>query len=245
MTSYIRQLHALHNATAHHQPEDMLPLLKSAADRIAIYADGYTQRLTEAVRMDYPALMQWMQDGAGEKALADFVRTTPSTHWDLNRYPIGFARFLEQGGADAATCALAHLESAITHVFWAAESEAVTAQYLAGLSEEAFGKLRFSMRKAAMLLPLAHNANDYLTAFRQGHPPASMEPQTQYLLVLRIDNEVRRLVLEPPEFALLEQLGNGMPFAEALSRMPESGILATKLPDYLARWLQWGALSLR
>lgn len=251
MTPYAQQLRALHNATVNHQPEEVLPLVNparadeiSACERIAIYTNGYTQRLADAVRADYPALVHWM--GANiEKALADFVRSTPSTHWDLNRYPIGFAAFVEQSGAAAQTCALAALESAITEIFWAPDSEAVDAQALASLPEDAFAQLRFRLRTAAKLLRLTHNANAYLTAFRQGQAPASMEQQTEYLLVLRVENEVQRLMLEPEEFALLEHLTSGITFDDALARMPEPEMLAAKLPEYMARWLQWGVLSQR
>ena len=250
MSSYATELQALHDAMVHKQPQAMLPFIKparlselSCMERLSVYVEGYDTRLIEATLADYPALTHYMGDAACRAAIAAFVAATPSRHWDLNFYPVGFANYLARFGADAAAHAIAALESAIAKVFWLPESVPLMPEALAGLSEEAFAAQRFTLRTAAQLLALEVAANDYLTAFREGVTPESIEKRPQYVLVVRHHHEVRREVLEQPEYALLNALQEGLPFGEAVASISDYPQLADHLPNYIARWFAGGFLQ--
>jgi hypothetical protein len=250
MSGYTEQLQALHDAMVHKQSDAIMPLIKpsrhnelSPQERLAVYADGYDIRLIDATLADYPALAHYMGADECRAAIAAFVSATPSTYLDLNCYPVAFADFLKGHSSDKASHALADLESAIAEVFWLPESQPLMPDALAGLSEDALGEHKLLLRAAAKLLKLDFSANDYLTAFRAEGHPKGINGQTEYLLVIRLDNEVKREVLEPMEHTLLYALGSGLPFNEALNHVTDQETLATKLPHYIARWLQSGFLK--
>jgi len=247
MSGYALQLQALHDAMVHKRPDAIVPLIKPARhnelsphERLAVYADGYDIRLIDATLADYPALAHYMGEDECRAAVAAFVGVTPSTYWDLNRYPVAFAAFLKGRVPDKAAHALADLECAIAEVFWLPESKPLTPDTLAWLSEDAFGNQTFQLRTAAKLLKLEYAANEYLTAFRAEEHAAAINEMPEPLLVIRLDNEVKREVLEPMEHDLLHALNSGQPFNEALNQIADQEALATTLPHYIARWLQSG-----
>jgi hypothetical protein len=213
MSGYALQLQALHDAMVHKQPDAIIPLIKPARhnelspqERLAVYADGYDIRLIDATLADYPALAHYMGKDECRAAIAAFVEITPSTYWDLNRYPVAFAAFLKRHSSDKAAHALADLESAIAEVFWLPESKPLTPDALAGLSEDAFGNQIFQLRTATKLLKLDYAANEYLAAFRAEKHPKELAEKPEHLLVIRLDNEVKRQILEPMEHDLLHAL---------------------------------------
>lgn len=245
MKTYAAQLQALHETIVYKKSEAALPLIKPARHnmlsphmRLAIYTDGYDVRLIDATLADYPALNSLMGEKRCRDAVSAFVSATASMYWDLNRYPVAFANFLKHYSSDRAAHALAELESAIAEVFWLPESAPLTPDMPAELSEEELGNQQFMLRTAAKLLKLDYAANKYLTAFRAGDNILEPEETTEHLLVIRLKNEVRRIVLEPMEYALLAAINNGKSFGEALSLNDAQETLTEKLPHYIARWLQ-------
>ncbi len=247
MSHYPKQLQALHNAMVREDRQPMLQLVKPARgneftpqERVAVYADGYAERLVDAALSDYPALAHHMSANTIREAMHAFVKATPSRFWDMNHYPPAFADYLKTHSADPAAFALAQLESAITQTFWAPEAASLKATSLATLSEEAFGNMAFTLIPACRLLALEHNANEYLTAFRASGTPPAMKQSAEYLLIIRYDNEVQRVVLEPEEHALLSALHAGSTFNEALAMQKDPEALVSKLPAYLQLWLQYG-----
>ncbi len=246
MSAYATQLQAMHEAMVRKQPENMLPLIKparhnsfSSQTRLAVYADGYDIRLVDATIADYPALAHYMGEEECREAVAAFVSVMPSVYWDLNRYPVAFAAFLKGRAPDKAAHALADLESAITEVFWLPESKPLAPDALAGLSEEAFGNRTFRLRTAAKLLKLDYAANEYLTAYRANGSVCAPKKEIEHLLVIRAENEVQRIVLEPAEYRLLAAIGEGSTFSEALALVSEQS-LEHKLTAYMTRWFQIG-----
>jgi hypothetical protein len=250
MSHYAKQLKALHDAMVHKQLSEILALVNptrtadiTADQRLAVYADGYDTRLIDVTLADYPALAHYMGAGSCRVAIAAFVAATPSRHWDLNKYPVAFAEYLARHAADPAAHAIAALESAIANVFWLPESAALTPEALAGLSEEAFAAQHFTLRTAAQLLVLDYAAHDYLTAFREGAAPDSIDDTAQYLLVIRNRNAVQREVLEKPEYELLAALQAGLTFGDAVANISNQEQLAERLPDYIARWFAGGFMQ--
>lgn len=250
MTPYRTQLQALQAAMLQQDALPMLALVKPAraealspATRIAVYTEGYTERLVEATLSDYPALAHYMGADDCRQAVTAFVKLTPSRFWDLNLYPVGLADFLEGYATTRAAKNLARLESAITDVFWQPETAALLPEALASLNEEKLGQKRFRLRPAARLLRLEYAANDYLTQFRaEGNPP-TMRAGMEWLLLVRYRDEVHRLPLEEDEHTLLAALHEYVTFNEALARIADQQRLATALSGYLTNWLKYGVFQ--
>lgn len=252
MNSYSQQLAALHTAAIGGDAAPMLALMKTARaaeisleERLNVYQSGYTQRLIETVKADYPTLAHYLGSENFEILAAAYVQATPSNDWDLNFYSFGLADFLRTHLPDAAAHDLASLESAIAEVFWLPDSAPLTADILAQLSPEALSNQQFKLRTACRLLALNHGVNDYLTAFRSEQPLLQLAAVPEYLAIIRHHNEVQRIVLATSEYQILYRLAQGIPFGAALdtvAELPETDInqLSKNLPGYLAHWLKYG-----
>jgi hypothetical protein len=252
MADYAEQLAALHAAMIKDLPEAMLPLVKASTNkefspdmRVAVYRDAYEMRLTQAISSDYPALAHFIGAAALAEAVGYYIHAQPSRLWDLNLYPIGFAAWYAAHSGNASAIALAQLEAAITESFWAEDSAPLDASVLAGEGEDALASRVFTPRASLRLLALPCAANAYVNAFREDVPLDMIDATSEYIAVLRHPHHVQRVVLDAPEYALLQLLVSGVPFGAAIDRLAASpdcdvATLATALPNYLQRWLKHG-----
>lgn len=244
MMAYAVQLRALTQGVVYQSRDQLTALIGqtdqfNATDRIAVYADGYFIRLSNAVAADYPALAHYMGADSFHGAAQAYVRSYPSRHWDLNLYPIGFAAFIYAWLDDPTARALADLESAIVDVFWKPDSVPLNPTDLATLSMEQLAFYVFKPRAALKLLRLDASAHQYLAAFRAGEAPRHIESAPEHLCVVRHHNEVQRLVLQNDEYVLLSLLCAGSPFGAALDQL-SGRISEAELMPLMARWLKAG-----
>ncbi|MFZ4125343.1 MAG: putative DNA-binding domain-containing protein [Rickettsiales bacterium] len=246
--SYAAQVKALHTAIMQQDAAEILPHIKPArADifspmaRYEVYGFAYAKQLIDATRPDYVTLEHYLGTEEMTKLLQAFVQETPSREWDLNAYTPHFATYLDTIDYDAPARALARLEATIQEVFWMPDSDALDAAMLASLAPEILENTRLTPRKALRLLALDAAANHYLQAYREEHPLTEIPTEKEYLCVVRHLNEVRRLVLEPLEYALLQDLVGGKRFAEAFAQVPEEQ--AENISTYLSRWIQYGVFT--
>lgn len=255
--TYATQLELLHQAMVRNQCDSMLSAITptradqfSPEARLAVYVDGYSERLMGAVAADFSALSHYV---GGETFLAmmrDYISETPSKKWDLNLYPIGFGAFVHRNTNDPALRNLAALEAAIVEVFWAPDSNPLDPSWLATLPQEKLSEQVFTPRKAHRLLSLEAQAEAYLASYRLGDAPKEMKLAPQTLCLVRHRNEVQRLVLDEAESALLAALFQGLPFGQALedtAALPQMDVdaLFTHLPDYMSRWLAHGVFGVQ
>jgi hypothetical protein len=246
--SYAAQVKALHTAIMQQNAAAIVPHIKpvraeifTPVARYNVYGFAYAKQLMDATRPDYPTLEQYLGKDETEKMLHDFVHATPSREWDLNAYTPHFAAYLESVNYPMPARALARLEATIQEVFWLPESPALDAATLAVLAPEMLEQTSFKPRIALRILAFDVAANAYLQAYREENPLKEIPSEKEYICVVRHMNEVRRLVLEPLEYALLQQLLTGVPFAQAFTHVPEEQ--ADKVSAYLSRWLQYGVFA--
>ena len=202
-------------------------------------------RLIEATESDYPALLHYMGAEQVDGLLQGYVRSTPSNHWDLNLYPVGFAAYVVQQVSDSTAQALAMLESAVAEVFWLPESAPLNPAAFASMSEEEFGEQHVELRAAARLLALPASVNAALSTYRAGEDScfASISAAHEYVLVVRSGYEVQRLSLDLQEYTVLHALQAGATFNDALAAVDDADALAGALPIYLARWFAEGVFA--
>lgn len=232
MKNYSNEILALHNAIL--QRSGDLSFTNSYPSRIVIYQDMYLERLKNAVLADYPALCAYMDC---REYISEFVQNTPSLYWDLNLYPIQFAKFLEHRIQDQIAIEIAILESAIIEVFWGEESEP--------LNPDELIKGGFALRKAHKMLALSYDINTYLSNFRAGSISKNIKKEKNYLFVVRNNNEAKRIYINIEEYQLLTEIKKNIGLEAALENFTSNANVnidnfAKNLPEYIKKFLQNG-----
>lgn len=221
----------------------------SPAQQFAIYSSGYRIRLIAAIKSDYPALLQVIGGEEFDKLALQYIEQTPPTSYNLDIYPHDFAKFVRTQCDDIFVKELATLEAVIAKVFMLPDSKPLPADKLIGLTPEDFAEIKLQLRTACQLLQLATNANDWLTHWKTtDNTNYELLTTDYYLLIYRHNNEVKRLELSAPAFALLSKLNDGFSVGEALDMvinetpyfMPE---IASNLQIWFAEWVQNGVFT--
>ncbi|MBV8938401.1 MAG: putative DNA-binding domain-containing protein [Alphaproteobacteria bacterium] len=216
--------------------------------QLRVYSEGYRVRLIQAVRTDYPAFAEILGEASFQALALDYIAAHPPAHFNLDRYPHGFAAYA-QTRVPPFAAELARLEGAIAEAFMAEAGAPLPPAALAGLSPEAFGALRLPLRGGVRLLAFAYPVHAWLEAQREGKSAAAnMEEKPNWLCVHRHRNEIRRTPLAAPAFALLMQLGQGLSVAEALdevlAQQPDAAAdIAAGLQSWFAEWMALGVFG--
>lgn len=213
--------------------------------QLAVYINGYRLRLIEAVRADYPALLALLGEVAFDRMAMAYIERHPPAHFNLDRYPHGFAAFAAGTMPGDFAADLARLEGAIAEVFMQEDSEVLDPSGMRQLSPEAFGEMKLALRAASRLLALSWPAERYLAAWRAREAPPVPQPQAEYVFLVRHRNEVRRHLLGEAEYRVLAALAEGMAVGQALGAaashdaalLPE---IAGNLQRWFARWTESG-----
>lgn len=215
--------------------------------QLSVYSSGYRLRLTEVVREDYPALRHYLGAEQFDTLALRYVESTPSQHFNIEKYPWGFAQYVNTH-ADIFAGELAQLERAISMVYRMEDSEPANLSMLTQNTPEALGNMRFPLRTAHQLLSFTYPVNAYLIAFREGAQPAPPPAAESYVMVWRHNNTVQRCELEKTEFQLLRLLASNHTLAEALQhphfiQIADMQAVGTRLQKWFERWLLLGMIA--
>lgn len=215
------------------------------ARQLAIYIDGYRLRLLAAIRADYPGLLALVGDEVFDRLALDYIENHPPQHFNLDRYPHGFAAYVCELARDEFAAEIAILEGAISEVFMMEESEPLLPSMLASMTLETFGAMTLQPRLASRLLPFSYPAGDWLDEQRAGHAPARPAPESSFMYLYRHRHNVQRAPLPEAAYRLLERLFKGLPVAEALdatmTAYPASAeTIAANLKPWFAEWVGSG-----
>jgi hypothetical protein len=240
MSAYAEQLSALQNAMIAGERVPMLPLIKLSRHnefppeaRLSVYTEGYEIRLFESVREDFPALEYYLGEEKFAEKVTDYIRQNPSTFWDLALYSLSFAEAFDDPKAHT----LATLEAAIIEVFWMPES--APWQPDTTTSSESLMEQNIPLRAASKLLTLSHPVEEYLAAFRREEPIEMPAASTQYMLLVRHENEVKRHIIPAEEYAALTHLQQGASLATALENAPS----IEAVQGWFSQWIAEGFLA--
>ncbi|MGH8225860.1 MAG: DNA-binding domain-containing protein [Gammaproteobacteria bacterium] len=168
------------------------------AARLGIYRNNLVGNLTEALAMDYPAVLRLVGEDFFEAAAARFIRMHPSTSGNLQHYGAGFADFLAalpQAAGVAYLPDVARLEWARQEALLAADAEVLAPAALA----DADANLRLALHPSVRLIASPHPILSlwlYCREEEPGEPPA-------------MDNGERVLVVRPHEAVEMFALGVG------------------------------------
>jgi hypothetical protein len=229
---------------------------QTSAERFAIYAHAYFQRLIECLESDFPIFRQLVGDEAFAGFAVEYLQRHPSRSYTLGRLADHFDRFLEESKPAAGDgqnthwadflVDLAKLEQTLNAVFDGPGIEGkpiVTSDDLHSINQTEWPRARLQLVPCLRLLQLRFPVNRYYTAAKRGdedlHP--CLTGETSWLAITRRDFIVRRLELSHAQFVLLTALQRGETVGDALSaaadidqESPE--VFAGKLRGWFREW---------
>ena len=221
----------------------------SSREQLAVYRNAYRYRLYDVVAEDYPVLKHYLGAKKFETALDRYIETTPSTHFNIARYAVQLPGSIDQAfPKNPMAHALALFETAIAQLHDAAETAALAPEQLTALSPESFMAMVLKPRAALQLFAFDYPVNHYYLAVKNGEKPKKPAAYPSFVAVFRHEDVVWRMDLEAQEYALLNQLFNGIPIDRALTdvqhaqSLPEDA-LAADLSRWFGRWMRNGLLA--
>ncbi len=230
----------------------------SAADRLRIYSNMYYSRLVEILCEDFPAVTAALGRDA-ETVFRDYLDRHPSTNQRLTPLGRHLPVYFLEDQADLASAhflaALANLEHTRELVFEGGRSTLLDPATLAAMPPNAWPRARLSFVAASALIRSEWPVNDYLEAVLSGSDASVPTPRIQRILVWRKDYRVRRLVVSPSQFAILQSLRDGRTLmdaigagfdaaesdADAVPEDPES--IAASLGEWFRTWAEAGVFG--
>ena len=231
-----------------------------AAERWAIYVEGYRLRLTEALAIQYPALAARAGRAEFEARMAEFIAATPSVHRSIRDYGRELADQLAAEARepeDLMRAELAAFEWRLAAAFDAAPATPVAPGDLAGVSPSEWPELRFRAVPGLSRLTTDTNAVAVWRATQAARetdpagapltePSAAGIDRVEWLIVRpALDTEFRSLPAD--EAQALDRLLAGASFGELCEALAESlgdaGVAAATAAGWLKGWLLAGALE--
>jgi len=191
-----------------------------AAAALAVYRNGYFARLTEQLGETYRTIWRALGDETFFLLCAAYIRTHPSTSYNLSEYGREFAEFLATTpeAADAVFLPeLARFELAFHDLFHAPAHEPLDAAALAAIGDLTGVRLHFG--SAVRLMACGHAVRDL---FGHRHDPDDAEPpqldidRPQWIVMCKRGTDVVLEEIGRSAFVTLEALARGVSIDEAL-----------------------------
>lgn len=220
-----------------------------AANRLAVYQQGYRIRLREALATEFPGLAL-LAGRRFARLLDDYIAAQPSTHFNIRWHGEGLARFLARTAPwreRPELAEMAQLDWAISTAFDAADHATASAADLAGIAPEAWAALRLHPLPHARLLTVTCNVDAFRRAADRGEPRPALRRWrlARHLLVWRPALEVRYRQVAAAELPALLGALDGEPFAHLCERLARRhGVAALpRMAALLAQWLEDGLIG--
>ena len=214
----------------------------TAAERVGIYQAMYPLRMAEALQADYPALAHYLGDEGFKDLVQGYVGAFPSRTYTLNRLGEHLPEYVKTapGVKRPEFCHdLARLELAVSEVFDAPETPALSEKAIASVSPEAWEHAVLAPVEAFRLRAFRYPVNKYLQTVKDDdhdHPKARLKDT--WVAVYRRDYAVYRLELSRAAHDLLADLVGGRPLGAALSRAVVGGGRRAPTEHELFRWFR-------
>ena len=221
-----------------------------AAIKMDIYADGYPQRLLEALATDYPGLKAIAGEEFNELGRA-YIAACPSTLRNLRWYGQNLAQFLASTApwSDRPELAdMARFEWAMGISFDALDATSLTREALGGIGAQDWPRLIFLPHPATQCVALTTDVPHAWSAQARGEAlaPVQHEPVPVPWLLTRRSLQVRFRAMGPQEAAAFDRLGTRASFAQwcgELAEMVGEDNAARQAVEWLNQWLADGALA--
>lgn len=235
----------------------------SAEARLGVYADAYFARLVQCLEEQYPGLVRCLGKETFAGFALDYLVARPSRSYSLNGLGAGLAAHLARTRPPRESAApdwadflveLAEFEWTLLEVFdgpGLEERERLTPESLRAIPPERASELAFELDPSLRLRRFRFPLDATYRTLRDESDESAFappEPREELVLFHRRDYRVRRMVLEPAPFRLLEALAAGAALGEALaaafagSSATEMDLRAS-LERWFAEWTEEGLFA--
>lgn len=227
--------------------DEVLPLLQARPGsipgerRLGIYHSAYRARLREALGTVFERTWAYLGDEAFDAQCARQIAANRSTDPNLRHYGKTFPDLLSHTLADDPDVAeLATMDWHIHTAFDAPDAAALAAGQLSALGESEWSRVRFTFHPSVSIALFDWNVLELWHALDRGNRPPSahrMEAPLAHLF-WRSALRVHFRTLEPSEHLMLQQLLDGLRFADACTLAARDNPDAVPLVgSWLRRWL--------
>jgi len=219
----------------------------SALERLDIYRDMYVPRMEEALAIDYPALKHFLGAQAFMRLVAHYVVAYPSHSYTLNRLGDHLPEFLAASSdlPKQNFCVdLARLEYALTMVFDARETQALTPEAVRAVPAEAWETARLKPIEAFRLMAFDYPVSLYLGAVDGENRFPRIAAKKSWMVAYRRNYQVHRIDLTEAAYELLSALASGRTLGEAivvvLTRKRRKAVKQAQLFEWFRDWMAEG-----
>lgn len=182
---------------------------------MGIYADAYLARLVEALAEDFPAVSRLLGRRGFHAMCRGYLQRFPSRSRSLNPLGRGLPEVLSDRPAARD---LARVEVAMGEVFDAEAAEPLRPSDFAKMAPATLAGARLKFVPAFRLLELAHAANPYIDAVRQGRETSPrLKRVRSWMAVYRKEFQVWRVDLKESAHAALSALHRGRTVSQAVA----------------------------
>ena len=219
----------------------------SALERLDIYRDMYVPRMEEALAIDYPALKHFLGGEGFMRLVAMYLDEHPSRSYTLNRLGDHLPEFLATLSdlPKKNFCVdLARLEYALTMVFDARETAALTPDAVRDVPQEAWETSRLKPIDAFRLLAFNYPVSEYIGAVDGENEFPRIAAKKSWVVAYRRNYRVHRIDLTEAAYELLSGLASGRTLGEAivavLTRKGRKAVKQSQLFEWFRDWMAEG-----
>jgi hypothetical protein len=219
----------------------------SSFERLDIYREMYLLRMEEALSSDYPALKHFLGDEEFMRMVARYVEVYPSRSYTLNRLGDRVPEFvatLEDLPKRDFCHELARLEFALTGVFDASETAALTPEAVRAVPQDAWETAQLKPIEAFELLQFDYPVSQYLGSVDDENPAPRLARKKTWVVAYRRNYHVHRLDLAQPAYELLSALASGQTVGDAIvsvmTRKWRPAVKQKQLFEWFRDWMAEG-----
>ena len=198
------------------------------AERLAVYAAGYLERMRQALS-DVYAAVQWVLGERAFRMLAEaYAAAHPSHDYNLTFAGRHLPEFLS-GWAKTSELPflpdLARLEWQVCQAFHAFEEPPLQVSALAGLSPQDWERTRLVFQPSISVVASAWPILDIWAARNtpRGAVEIDLRDRPQRVVVFRRETAAHGMALEVREYQLLRELLDGVTLGQACGRLRQEG----------------------
>lgn len=216
-------------------------------ERLDIYRDMYLLRMEEALAIDFPALKHFLGEDQFMKLVARYTDAHPSRSYTFNRFGdhlVDFIGSLDDLPKKDFCHDLARLEAALTTVFDAAETPALSPEAVRAVPQDAWETARLKPIGPFQLLASDYPVSLYIGAVDEENPFPRLGKKKTWVVCYRRDFHVHRMNLEHPSYELLSALASSKTVGEAIvsvmTRTWRPAVKQLQLFDWFRDWMSEG-----
>ncbi|MBX7219204.1 MAG: DNA-binding domain-containing protein [Blastocatellia bacterium] len=193
----------------------------TAIDRLEIYRVQYLMRMTDALKIDFYGIVDYLGEDDFERLVERYVQKFPSRNYNLDRLSDHFPEFILQDEKLARReflHDLARLELAVVESFAAENAQPLAVETIQAVPEDAWERAVMHPMPGFRLLSFHYPVNDYIQAVKDNTPRPKARRQHSWTAVYRRGYDVWRLGLERPAYELLSALVSGVALSTAIDQ---------------------------